>query len=325
MIAFSHIGNSDEIELDGLLSLQYLHLSLNSLERFSARNLPSLKYFILDCQQLNNSQSTQIFVHLSNIVELEIKGIFSDINMDDLTNLEKLSISGKIEIDFNFDLFKNLCNRLKDLSICKINIDDEKLAKLFQSHNFPNLEKFKLAYCEITKLEKNQFKGFPTLQFLTIINPYENSNKQLRVIENGAFSNLTNLVSLNLHGNSIETIGQRQLSGLINLNTLVLSFNRIECIEDYTFSDLNNLKKLDLSDNNLSILNPKSFIGLENLEYLDLKSNKLKYFDLRNLDHISNIEKIVLLNNPILNRNEILTLNKSEKTKRKSNLLIIDF
>lgn len=243
--------------------------------------------------------------------------------MDDLVNLEKLSISGQIEENFNFDLFRNLCNRLKDLSICKMNIDNEKLAKLFQSHNFPNLEKLKIAYCEITKLEKKLIEGFPTLQSLTIINPYENSNKQLRVIKNDAFSNLTNLVSLNLHGNSIETIDQRNFSGLINLNTLVLSFNRIESIENNTFSDLNNLKKLDLSDNKLSILNPKSFIGLENLEYLDLKSNKLKYFDLKNIDHISNVKKIVLLNNPILNRNDILTLNKSEKTKRNSNLFII--
>ena len=232
------MGDSEEIELDGLLSLEYLLLSLDSVNRFSVRNLPSLKHLVLDTKQLNRSLSTQIFGHLTNIKELEVKSLFSDINFDDLVNLEKLTISGKISYDFNFGLLKNLCKHLKELSINITNFDDQISAKLFQFHYFPTLVKLCLTGCKIKKLEKKLFDRFPMLHYLSIT-----FNKELLQISNDAFSNLTNLVHLDLSWNLIESINQIQLSGLIKLETLLLSNSRIE----------SNLNELASRVNNLSI------------------------------------------------------------------------
>ena len=312
-IALSHIGDSKEIELDGLLSLQYLNLSLKSVERFSARNLPALKHLTLESKKLNKSLSTQIFVHLSNIKKLEIKGIFSDINIDDLVNLEKLSISGSIDKNFNFDLLKNVCNHLKELTIINSHFDQETISKLFYCVNFPNL--FKLIMKRVSlKLEKKLFESFPNLKSLSIIdNPMYFNTLQ---IDNDAFSDLTNLVCLDLRKNYFDTINQEYFSGLINLEILDLSLNRIKCIEANTFSALKNLKKLDLSYNQLSKLNPQSFDGLGNLIYLNLGNNKLTYFHTRHFDCIYNIRKITITTT-LTNNDEFLALIKEIKEKRR--------
>lgn len=242
------MGDSEEIELDGLSSLEYLFLGLDSVKRFSVRNFPSLKHLVLYTKQLNKSLSTQIFGNLTNIKELEVKGVFSDINLDYLVNLEKLAISGKIVYDLNFDLLKNLCKHLTELSINITNFDDQISSKLFQFHYFPNLVKLCLIGCKIKKLEKKLFDRFPMLQSLSIT-----FNKELLQISNDAFSNLTNLIHLDLSWNIIESINQIQLSGLIKLETLLLSNSRIESIEENSFSSLKSLNELVLRVNNLSI------------------------------------------------------------------------
>lgn len=126
------INNTDgsEIELNGLRSLQYLNLSLDSLEQLSMRNLPSLNHLVLDTNKLNKIMTVQLFKQFSNIKELELNGVFSDISLDDLVNLEKLSISGSIAKNFNFGLFNSLCKHLLELSISIKNIDDENIIEL---------------------------------------------------------------------------------------------------------------------------------------------------------------------------------------------------
>ena len=90
-------------------------------------------------------------------------------------------------------------------------ISVNKRATLNIGYNFLNLVKFEIKSIKITKLEKKLFDRFPMLQSLIIA-----YNKELRLIDNGTFSSLTNLVYLNLYNNRIEAIKQRQFSGLIN-------------------------------------------------------------------------------------------------------------
>ena len=300
LIALSHDNGSEEIELDGLSSLKYLYLSLDSVERFSARNLPSLTHLNLSSKHFNNSISTQIFENISNIKELELNGDFSDINLDDLVNLEKLSISGEIDQDFNSGLFKIICNTLQEISINIRNLDDEIMNELFYGRNFPYLVKFDLMYSKITRLEKELFDRFPMLQSLSIT-----YNNELRKIDDDAFSSLTNLVELDLRRNCIDSISQKQFSKLISLKSLNLSYNKILFIEEKSFSNLKNLANLDLSANSLLTLNPKSFIGLGNLKFLNLGSSLFRYFDLSIPRNFVNFEKINLTRSRITNRDEI--------------------
>ena len=100
----------EEIELDGISSLQHLFLRINSEKGLSVRNLPSLKHLDLLVKKLNRSISEQLFENLLNIKKLVIIAeVFSDINLDYLVNLVNLTISGEIDEGFNFELFENIC------------------------------------------------------------------------------------------------------------------------------------------------------------------------------------------------------------------------
>ena len=289
MIGLSRIADSNEFELDGLSSLEILDVRLESIERISLRNLPSLKHLVWKSNKLN-----------------------LNINLDDLINLEKVKISGRIDngLYFNFGIFKKICNHLQELSLSLSNISNEQITELFHGLNFPALVKLHIQKSEVTKLEKRMFKGFPMLQSLTI-----NENSKLRRIESDAFSSLTNLIELNLDRNSIDSINQKHFSRLIKLNILNLYNNRIGYIKEKAFSNLKNLTKLSLGGNCLRELNPHSFIGLENLKSLDLSDNRLKKFDLSIIDYIGKIEKIALLHNSISNEKEIEERFKDSKIR----------
>ena len=258
-----------EIELDGLFSLESLHLSLHSLEQFSARNLTSLKCLRLDIKNPIDDRMSLIFENLTSLKELVINGVFSNLNLDSLVNLDKLELYGSINQEFNYELLKNLCEHLQKLSICCSNIDDEQISELFYGHKFPCLLKLTIESSRITKLEKKLFDGFPMLQSLNI-----SYNEELRIIDYDAFSSLTNLVNLYLHDNCIERLDYRTFSKLVNLVTLNLSNNFIMSIEEETFSNLKNLIKLDLTRNRLIISYSRTFYGKDILKKLNLLYKK---------------------------------------------------
>lgn len=90
-----------------------------------------------------------------------------------------------------------------------------------------------------------------------------------------AFSNLQNLIFLNLEGNQIEKLNSDAFSGLGDLRCLLLYNNYIRKIEAGTFVSMRNLKKLDLTNNHLSSLDENTFKGLDNLQYLRLRENSI--------------------------------------------------
>lgn len=235
---------------------------------------------------------TQIFGNLSCIKELEIRAAFSNLNIDDLVGLERFKISGLVSKNFNLGMFNNVCNHLQELSINIRNINEEMISVLFYGHYFPHLVKLNIKFSnQLSKLGNLMFYGFPMLQSLSIAN-----NQRLGLIENEAFSNLTNLVHLDLSSNRIESINQKLFSQLTNLKSLNLKNNQIQSIEENAFSNLKSLTNLDLSFNHLSRLNPQSLNGLENLKRINLRHTWFN-FDIRFLDYIRNIEHINLVEN----------------------------
>ena len=289
------------MELNGLSSLKELNLHINSPDRFLPINLKSLKELTLTFKMLmNEGNSTRIFENVSNIYLLDLNGCFSNLNLDSLVKLKKLSLSGEINDDFNFGLLKKLSNHLQTLLI-QLKFDNDQITNLFDGHEFKNLQLLIIKSSQITKLEMKMFKGFRTLPKLSI-----SFNPELLIIDSEAFSNLTNLVDLKLNDNLIEKIDHGTFSALTHLQTLNLSKNKIESLEENIFSNLNNLTNLDLSYNQLSKLKPKSFLGLSNLEALDLSKNKLTDFDIFILDYISKICFINLQSNQIRNQREII-------------------
>ena len=273
------------------------------------RNLLSLSRLVLLSKKPTNSLPMKLFGCLSSIRQLEIRGNFSDINLNELINLESFTISGFITDNFNFDLFEVISGRLRELSVNLRNIDVENISKLFDV-NFTNLVKLDVKFSNIRKLEKKMFHGFEKLKSLSLT-----KNKSILQIDYDSFSNLTSLTHLDLSMNCIETINKRQFSGLSNLQRLNLSHNRIGFIEKNSFIDLKSLTNLDLSSNQLSVLNPKSFIGLGNLKRMSLKNCKLIDFDLCILDCIPKIGFINLACNCFNKKDEFLRRFKRIKVR----------
>jgi Leucine-rich repeat (LRR) protein len=220
-----------EFNIEGLSSLQSLHLGSNTSKvNFLIKNLPSLTRLSFS-GRINEDIITRLLDQIPHIRELCLYGHFSYFNLDHLVNLRELSLSGTIDEKFNFELFKNLCEKLEDISIRLINIHENMLVKLFDGYNFPNLVKFAVKQFGIKRLKSVLINRFSTLRYLTI------AHCDIKVIDYDSFLNFEQLCLLDL------------------------SYNRIEFIGEKTFSSLKNLKTLDLSNNNLTYID-RQFIGL---------------------------------------------------------------
>ena len=105
--------------IEGLCSLKTLHLAaINDKVDFSIKNLPSLikLYFYNRCL-IDENILSGLLGQVQHIQELCLDGGFSYFNLDNLVNLRVLKLSDDIEKNFNFELFKNLCQQLEDIKI----------------------------------------------------------------------------------------------------------------------------------------------------------------------------------------------------------------
>ena len=142
----------ERVRIENLSSLKSLSLTLDSIEESYFRNLNSLRILRLDVNRdINNEFSTRLFVIFPKIEELHLHGQFSNINFDSFVNLKKLSLYGILFDDFNFDVFDNICNQLKEINVKLENMNDESFTRLFYGRNFSNLFKFNIVSSKITR------------------------------------------------------------------------------------------------------------------------------------------------------------------------------
>ena len=159
-----------------------------------------------------------------------------------------LSLNGTINESFNIELFKNISKQIRVLKIDLTNIDDKTFIKLFDGHDFSNLDTFPIIKCNLNILKKEFIRRFPMLRKLFII------GCNFEVIEHGTFSNLK------------------------QLNCLDLSQNKLKFIEKDTFSNLEKLKTLDLSKNELTTYLDREFIGVSYSVEIRLENKNLETF-----------------------------------------------
>jgi Leucine-rich repeat (LRR) protein len=169
--------------------------------------------------------------------------------------------------------------------------------------------------------------------------PYSNRIKYLflpqnkiRLVQDGAFRNLTNLNILSLKSNKITSLRKATFEGLINLKTLVLMDNPIYVLradtldgmilpqledlnmdgcqlyefEDGALDSLGQLMFLTLSHNNLHVMPVLGCPGhsIENLVTFDVSHNRITHVEPSNCY----LPRLLHLN---LNNNRIQTLNAS--------------
>ena len=80
--------------------------------------MPSLTRLLFSLpEKIDENIVTGLLDQVSHIQELHLNVNLSYFNLDNLVNLRVLSLSGTIAENFNFELFKNLCNQLEDIRI----------------------------------------------------------------------------------------------------------------------------------------------------------------------------------------------------------------
>lgn len=146
------------------------------------------------------------------------------------------------------------------------------------------------------------------ISHIGVINPFTVNVSSARLnITNKGLLKLSNLTSLNLHGNS--TITNEGISNLISLTHLDLNNNRL--ITDQGISSLTNLTSLNLKRN--STITDGVLANLTNLRSLDLSFNEVikEISDLTNLTSL-NLQVNIRINNQNLeNLHNITSLNLS--------------
>ena len=198
----------------------------------SIKNLTSLTNLSLNIfGTINEVIITRLLDQVPHIQELHLNGNLSYFNFDNFVNLTVLSLSGDIKENFNFELFKNLCNQLEAITIRFYNIDEKILFNLFDGYTFPYLLDLTIEFLDMKRLTKE------FINRLTIVRQLNLSCCEFEVIEHDSFLNIQHLTSLDLSKNLIERINKN------------------------AFSNLKNLQKLDLTENKLANFDPK-FIGL---------------------------------------------------------------
>ena len=198
--------------------------------------------------EINNDSCTKLFESFSNIEVLSLDGNFSNISFDSFTNLKGLLICGSLLNNFNFDLFKNICNQLEHLKIAFYNIDDENMFKLLNGKNFPYVSKLEINNSKMTRLEKKLFDRFPMLRSLDV-----NSNNDLKTIDKDAFWNLKKLKYLSISNS-----------------------DKLSELDSELFSRLENLEKLNLRQNKLTRFDLKIMNYIVKVNEINLENNLIE-------------------------------------------------
>jgi Leucine-rich repeat (LRR) protein len=181
----------------------------------------------------------------------------------DFSYHERLSLKS-----IDSDLFLNL-NYIKELSVSNFHFNEYFQTRSDKSNNIlsymknlTNLEKLSLYSCDIDLRNQDIFKHLINLKELNITNSYfelinDNMLKGLKDLHYlnlscngitkfiGPFTDLKNLLVLDLSDNPIKRINSNSFNGLSKLNKLILSECPIEKIEEKSFSSLKCLTLLD--------------------------------------------------------------------------------
>ena len=157
---------------------------------FSIKNSPSLTALGLSFPcTIDETIVTKVLNQMPHIQELHLGSNLYYFNLDSFVNLRALSLYSYIKKDFNFELFKNLCNQLENIRISIYNIDKNDFFKLFDGYNFPYLVELTIEFLYMKRLKKKFISRLPKHKQLNI-------NKcGIEIIEHDSFSNIQHLTS----------------------------------------------------------------------------------------------------------------------------------
>ncbi|XP_017780250.1 PREDICTED: chondroadherin-like [Nicrophorus vespilloides] len=162
-----------------------------------------------------------------------------------------------------------------------------------------------------------------TFNFYSNLVSLDLSGNKIQSLGSMNFESQRNLKHLNLSGNEIETLWKDSLKGLCALAELDLSLNRLEKISVHAFRDLHSLEVLKLNGNQIVYLEESLFKSSTMLRVLLLENNQLLEIPTGAISDATNLNKLSLTNNLIVTvaEGEIPNLPLLESLQLNNNLI----
>ncbi|XP_055926756.1 toll-like receptor Tollo [Argiope bruennichi] len=314
-VSYNRLTQIDSTIFRSQYSLEVLHLDHNEIEVISDHAFSSL--YKLHTLVLNNNRLTRVTptmfsgLYVLNMLSLSHNDI-SDVHPDafrnnsavmelSLANNKLTAVPTAVQ---SFQLLRSLDlsnNRISDIhnasylgleNLYSLVLSGNKIGNLTKGvfEELPSLRILSLANNEIEYVETSTFDDVTYLHALRL-----DSNFLPEV--NGLFSNLHDLMMLNIsanriewfdyalvpiglqwldmHDNQIELLGNYfELEGVLKLRTLDVSKNHIVEIDSSSLP--NGIEIVFLNDNRIKIIHPFTFMGKPNLTRVDLTRNLLE-------------------------------------------------
>lgn len=145
-----------------------------------------------------------------------------------------------------------------------------------------SIEELDISYCNMQEFLPTAFSQMKNIVYINL------AGNKLTTLPQGLFDKTDTIEELDLSYNKIATL-PKNIFNKTSLAILHLKYNEIESSLEFVSKDV---QKLDVSYNKIANVNNQMFKGLENLGNLMLKGNKIKrihpaaFVTLKNLRHI---------------------------------------
>ncbi|CAK1547943.1 unnamed protein product [Leptosia nina] len=206
-----------------------------------------------------------------------------------MPNVENLMLVGdKIE-----EIEENAFNDLPHLVNVSLNANKLKSLpdELFSKTTL--IQNIDLYDNSLTTLQTSIFSGLRGLTEVTIF-----ANKESLKLQNGVFSNLPSLRSVDLHSTDLFNLPADLFTNSTNVRKINLSDAKLATLPEDLFSNLQ-LDSLDLSYNLLEVLPATLLREQKNLVKLDLSNNKLKVLPVGLFNSMNKLKTLNLSRNQI--------------------------
>ncbi|XP_061393291.1 chaoptin-like, partial [Musca vetustissima] len=314
--------------------MEFPHVALYNLSTLEILDLSHNLFSTIDFYKLSGTLNLRTL----NLKENKITSL-TGFNAVNLTQLDTVDLSGNHLLSLPANFLRNSINlqkvdlssnrflqipssALSDISLPRLswlNLTGNPINTIYTviEERYPYLKELYICQTNLSILTSYDFKAFKALQHLHLV------NNRITRISPGAFTNLTNLLTLDISINELELLPIERLKGLNNLRVLNishnilreldefssdlvqlqvcdLSFNQLDRISRFTFTHLHNLVELHLMGNRMTVLSVDAFRYLRKLHILDLRKN---YFELVPIEALkpleANIKTLRLEENPL--------------------------
>ncbi|XP_054163982.1 toll-like receptor 6 [Oppia nitens] len=278
-----------------LYNLHTLVLSHNRLQRIDSLSLSGLhvlNMLALDSNKLDFIHGTA-FKNITNLMELNVSSNRLESVPTAITNLQFLR-----SLDLSYNRINDIANASyrSNEQLYGLNLEANQIGNLSKGvfQDLPSLRILNLAKNKIQGIEQGSFDDVPDLHALRLDSNY--------IVDiNGLFSNLRDLLMLNIsvnkigwfdyalipiglqwldiHENQIDSLGNYfELESVLKLRTLDASVNRIGEIDASSLP--NGIESVLLNSNLIKRIAPFTFMEKQNLTRTDLTNNKLSTLDI---------------------------------------------